>query len=60
MKDELTFMVLDGGLLMVACGCLTIFHPAIWFKFMSKRKENEEKQGGDWELSSAEGLTQSR
>lgn len=51
MQNEATFMVFDGALLMLACGTLTMFHPAIWFKFMSKKLKKGTKQDSDIEMS---------
>ena len=59
MKNETLFMILDGALLMLACGALTIFHPAVWFPFMSKRGRNTEQQHTELETGPAKGSTQS-
>lgn len=59
MKDEATFLIFDGALLLIACGVLTVIHPAIFFKYMSKNTDDTTKQGGDMEMNSSHGLTQS-
>jgi hypothetical protein len=58
MKNEATFLIFDGALLLIACGVLTVIHPAIFFKYMSKNTDDATKQGGDMEMSSSHGLTQ--
>lgn len=39
MQNEATFMSLDGAMMLISCGSLTAFHPAVFFPFMSKKKE---------------------
>ena len=56
MQNEATFMVLDGAMLMIACGVLTIVHPAIFFPFMGKGVSAPTKRDNEIEMSSAEGL----
>jgi len=39
MQNEATFMSLDGAMLIIACGLLTITHPAFFFPYMGRPKE---------------------
>jgi len=39
MQDEATFMSLDGAMLIIACGLLTIFHPAFFFPYMGRPRK---------------------
>ncbi|KAL2208323.1 RTA1-domain-containing protein [Sarocladium strictum] len=56
MRNEATFMTFDGGFLIVACGTLTIFHPAFWFNFMSNRTDKILNRNSDIEMSVTEGI----
>jgi len=68
--DELLFMILEGVMIVLACGCLTLLHPAVcfqgaWadanFKFRSKNSGAEKlmiKNSGDIELGSGAYLNQ--
>ncbi|GKT93565.1 RTA1 like protein [Colletotrichum tofieldiae] len=38
MQDEVSFMILDGGLVLVCVTLLTIFHPGVYFPQMSKAR----------------------
>lgn len=51
-------MILDGGLILIACLTLTIFHPLFWFPFMCKQGWRTAKQDDTMEMSSADGLMQ--
>lgn len=35
-KNETTFLILDGGMILASVLLLTIFHPAIFFPYMGK------------------------
>ncbi|KAF6827379.1 hypothetical protein CMUS01_09033 [Colletotrichum musicola] len=53
-KDEVTFLVLDGAMILVAVWLLTIFHPAFYFPSLGKKKvevpdRNEEPR--DYEMA---------
>ncbi|KAH6693498.1 RTA1 like protein-domain-containing protein [Plectosphaerella plurivora] len=56
MQNEATFMSLDGAMLIVACGLLTILHPAIFFPFMGKSGKTEDEGGQEMEMESREQL----
>ncbi|GJC78573.1 sphingoid long-chain base transporter RSB1 [Colletotrichum liriopes] len=38
MQDEVSFMILDGGLVLVCVTLLTVFHPGVYFPQMSKAR----------------------
>lgn len=44
MKHEASFLILDGLMLLIACGLLTICHPIFLFKDISARHRNMVKQ----------------
>lgn len=56
MQNEATFMSLDGAMLIIACGLLTILHPAIFFPYMGKTHKNESERVEDMEMDSREQL----
>jgi hypothetical protein len=60
MQNEATFMSLDGAMLIVACGLLTILHPAVFFPYMGKTHKNENEGGGDMEMDPREQLRSPR
>src|SRR5690554_1930530 len=35
-RNERLFLILDGAMIILAVGCVTIFHPCFFFKFMGK------------------------
>lgn len=60
-NDELVFMILEGPMIIIACVCLTVFHPGICFRGRWMEADwsfgKEKKSSGskwDVELSSAE------
>ncbi|KZL84935.1 rta1 like protein [Colletotrichum incanum] len=38
MQDEVSFMILDGGLVLICVTLLTVFHPGVYFPQMSKSR----------------------
>lgn len=59
-NDEVTFMILEGAMVVIACICLTAFHPGVcfggkWdqvnFKFRTLKQEGlGQTTGPAWEL----------
>jgi formate hydrogenlyase subunit 3/multisubunit Na+/H+ antiporter MnhD subunit len=43
MRDEISFLILDPTLVLVACSLLTIFHPGLFFPQMSNGRRRAEK-----------------
>lgn len=41
-KNETTFLVLDGGMVLTSVIMLTVFHPFIFFPYMRKERRNTE------------------
>lgn len=37
-KNETLFLVLDGGMILFATTLLTVFHPAVYFPYMTREK----------------------
>ncbi|KAL0943391.1 uncharacterized protein CTRU02_201277 [Colletotrichum truncatum] len=53
MQDEITFLVLDGAMILVAVLLLTIFHPAVYFPSLGKKNDKvlERRTGSnDYEM----------
>ncbi|EGU88774.1 hypothetical protein FOXB_00696 [Fusarium oxysporum f. sp. conglutinans Fo5176] len=42
MKDEITFLIFDGAMVLVAIFLVTVFHPANYFPKLSKKGRNKE------------------
>lgn len=38
MQNETTFLILDGGMVLISVLLLTVFHPCYYFPFLSKKK----------------------
>lgn len=52
-KNETTFLVLDGAMVLGACIILTVFHAHFFFPYLSKAKREGEKaaaEGSEVEL----------
>ncbi|KFX97688.1 hypothetical protein O988_04730 [Pseudogymnoascus sp. VKM F-3808] len=60
-NDEVTFMILEGAMIVIACVCLTAFHPGVsfggkWdqgnFKFRPLKQQRglEQTTGPEWEM----------
>ncbi|KAM5346013.1 hypothetical protein ACJ41O_011874 [Fusarium nematophilum] len=43
MKDELAFLICDGGMILLSVVLITIFHPANYFPQISKKMRQQEK-----------------
>ena len=43
MRDEISFLILDPTLVLVACSLLTIFHPGLFFPQMNNGRRRAEK-----------------
>lgn len=43
-KDEITFLIFDGAMVLVVVFLITIFHPANYFPMLTKRGRNKEKR----------------
>lgn len=56
MQNEATFMSLDGAMLMIACGLLTVFHPALFFPYMGKNHDREDTGSVALEMAMSEHL----
>lgn len=56
MQDEISFLILDPTLILVAGSLLTIFHPGLFFPQMRNgyRKEETNKQTGETSESANE------
>ncbi len=49
MRNEPAFLVLDGVMILIAIGTVTIFHPFAFFPFLGVKKSEREaaaQQGG--------------
>ncbi|OLN87357.1 Sphingoid long-chain base transporter RSB1-like protein 8 [Colletotrichum chlorophyti] len=45
MQDEISFMILDGGLVIVCVSLLTAFHPGVFFPQMTKSRKARGEKG---------------
>lgn len=45
MQNETSFLVLDGMMILISIGILTIFHPNFFFPFLSKKKDKKVSAG---------------
>ena len=45
MQNETLFLILDGAMILIAVGLLTIFHPNFYFPFLSKKKDKKASAG---------------
>jgi hypothetical protein len=66
-SDEVVFMVMEGAMIIIACLCLTFFHPAVsfqgvWdqanFRFRSRAASLGEKPGDDRDSRRGDGSPQ--
>ena len=47
MKDEVSFLICDGAMILVAVLLITVFHPAVFFAQMSGKGRQQEKEGSE-------------
>ena len=47
MKEEVSFLICDGAMILVAVLLITVFHPAVFFAQMSGKGRQQEKEGSE-------------
>lgn len=53
-NNEITFMILEGAMIVIACACLTIFHPGPCFggRWGQSNWSLRKKKDPQWEMES--------
>lgn len=47
MKDEVSFLICDGTMVLIAVILVSVFHPAVFFPQMTGKGKQHEKDGTD-------------
>lgn len=55
MQDEISFMILDGGLVLICVSLLTIFHPGVFFPAMANARKVEVSEKSQTTTTTPEG-----
>lgn len=58
MQNEATFMSLDGAMMIIACGLLTVFHPTVFFPFMSKKHTPTAASAEEYAMTPGRGVSE--